>query len=110
LTDFIQVVTTTDSQESAKRIADAAVKDRLAACAQIVGPILSTYWWEGKVEEAQEWLVILKSRRDLYAKIEETVCAVHPYDVPEILAVPVEAGGRGYLEWLSQELRNPDIQ
>ena len=110
MTDFIQVVTTTDSQESAKRIGDAIVKVRLAACAQVVGPILSTYWWEGRVEETQEWLVILKSRRDLYGQIEEAIAAAHPYDVPEVLAVPVEAGGRGYLEWLNQELRTPDTQ
>ena len=100
-------MTTTDSQESAKRIGDAVVKARLAACAQMIGPILSTYWWEGRVEKAQEWLLILKSRRDLYAEIEKTITAAHPYEVPEVLAVPVEAGGRGYLEWLSQELRTP---
>lgn len=110
MTEFIQVVTATDSRESAKRIADAVVRDRLAACAQIVGPINSTYWWNGEVEEAQEWLVILKSRRDLFAKVEEVIGTAHPYDVPEVLAVPVEAGGRGYLEWLSQELKAPDIQ
>ncbi len=110
MTDFIQVVTATDSQESARQIAAGIVKSRLAACSQIVGPILSTYWWEGEVKEAQEWLLILKSRSDLYIQVEEAITAAHPYDVPEILAVPVEAGGREYLDWLNHELKSSDIR
>jgi len=108
MTDFVQVITTTETKADAQAIANALVEQRLAGCVQIVGPITSTYWWAGKIETAEEWLCLIKSRRDLYAALERAIREVHPYDVPEILAVPVIAGSKAYLEWLDSELRKEE--
>jgi len=103
--DYIQVVTTTASREDAERIAEALVAERLAACVQVLGPIASTYRWQGAIETAQEWLCLVKSRGELYGKIEEAIRRLHPYEVPEILALPVVAGSPAYLAWLNGELK-----
>jgi periplasmic divalent cation tolerance protein len=103
MADYIQVSTTTDKKEDAEKITREVVKNRLAACAQVMGPITSTYWWEGKIEKEEEWLCIMKSRSDLYNSLERAIKGIHSYDVPEILAVPVIAGNRDYLEWLDRE-------
>jgi periplasmic divalent cation tolerance protein len=100
----IQVITTTETKADAQAIARAVVEKRLAGCVQIIGPITSTYWWQGEIETAEEWLCVIKSRQDLYQRLEEAIREVHPYDVPEILAVPVIAGSKSYLEWLDNEL------
>jgi periplasmic divalent cation tolerance protein len=105
MSEYIQVATTTAHREDAERIARALVEQRLAACVQVVGPIGSTYRWRGNIETAQEWQCWAKSRRDLYDKIEQAIRAIHPYEVPEILAVPVAAGSAGYLAWMEEELR-----
>jgi periplasmic divalent cation tolerance protein len=98
-------VTTVDSRDAAAGIADALVRERLAGCVQVAGPISSTYWWNGAVESAEEWLCLIKTRQALFPEVEAAIRAVHPYDVPEILAIPVVAGGRDYLGWLASELR-----
>ena len=103
---FIQVVTTTAKKEEAERIADALLEQRLAACVQIVGPIISRYRWKGTIETAQEWLCIIKSREELFGDLERTISKNHPYEVPEILATPVVAGGEQYLSWLRDETRD----
>ena len=103
--DYIQVVTTTERQEDAQRIARALIEERLAACVQIVGPITSTYRWQGKIETAQEWQCWAKSRRELYEPIERAIRRLHPYDEPEILAVGVLAGSTSYLAWLDGEVK-----
>ncbi|OHB81516.1 MAG: cytochrome C biogenesis protein CcdA [Planctomycetes bacterium RBG_16_64_12] len=105
MTDYVQVVTTTERKEDAERIARALVEARLAACVQVLGPITSTYRWKGAVETSQEWQCVAKTRSDLYTRLEETVRGIHPYEVPEILAVPVATGSRAYLEWLDAELQ-----
>jgi periplasmic divalent cation tolerance protein len=104
MTDFIQVVTTTETEEDASRIARTLVEARLAACVQVLGPIASTYWWKGQVETSREWQCVAKSRRDLFEKIQESICRVHPYEVPEILATAVIAGSQAYLKWLEEEV------
>lgn len=104
MTKYIQVITAVDSRKNAAQIARKLVEKRLAACVQIVGPIQSTYRWKGRIEHAAEWLCLIKTRRDRYPKVERALRAVHPYEVPEILAVPVSMGGRSYLRWLDKEL------
>jgi periplasmic divalent cation tolerance protein len=109
MTDAIQVITTTGTKADAGKIARALLEERLAACVQIVGPITSSYWWDGEIEQAEEWLCLIKSSTDRYEQIEQVIRAVHLYDVPEILAVPVAAGNADYLAWLREELRStPD--
>ena len=102
--ETIQVTTTTATKADAQAIATAVVSKRLAACAQVIGPITSTYWWQDKIETAEEWLCVMKSRQDLYDALEQAIRQVHPYDVPEILAIPVVQGGQDYLEWMDREL------
>ena len=104
MTGVIQVVTTTSSEQEAQKIARALVEPRLAACVQVVGPITSTYRWQGAIETSQEWMCVAKTRASHYAAVELAIRAVHSYEVPEILAVEVTFGARGYLDWLSGEL------
>ena len=104
MTSFIQIVTMTDKKEDAEKIAMTLVKRKLAACVQIVGPIVSTYRWKGTIETATEWQCVIKTREGLYTEIEKAIRAIHPYEVPEIIAVPIIAGNSDYLEWLQGEL------
>ena len=98
--DALQVMTTTDTPEAARGLAALLVRRRLAACVQVVGPIASTYWWEGQVEEAQEWLCVAKTRSERFAEVEQCIREQHAYDVPEIIAVPVSNISAPYLQWL----------
>jgi periplasmic divalent cation tolerance protein len=105
MAEYIEVHTTIDSREAAQKIAETLVSRRLAACVQVSGPITSTYWWQGKMEQAEEWLCTAKTRRELYDQLEQAIREVHSYDVPEILAVKIVAGNADYLNWLSQETK-----
>ena len=105
MADYIQVMTTVERQEDAEKIARTLVEGRLAACVQVLGPVASTYHWQGSIESSREWLCLAKSRAGLYAQIEEAIRKVHPYQVPEIIALPILAGSRSYLEWIEQEAR-----
>ncbi|HUX75775.1 MAG TPA: divalent-cation tolerance protein CutA [Anaerolineae bacterium] len=104
MTAYIQMVTTTETKADAQAIARALIEKRLAGCVQIIGPITSTYWWQGEIKTAEEWLCLIKTRADLYEPLEAAIKEVHPYDVPEILAVPVVAGSKDYLRWLDGKL------
>jgi periplasmic divalent cation tolerance protein len=104
MTEYIQVFTTIDAEEGAAAIAHAIVARRLAGCVQILGPIRSTYWWEGEIEVAQEWICLIKTSQEAYPDLEAALKEIHPYDTPEILALPVVAGNADYLRWLQQEL------
>jgi periplasmic divalent cation tolerance protein len=100
---YIQVVTTTDSSDLASRIAESLLESRAAACVQVFGPVRSKYWWKGKIEEAEEWVCLIKARSMDYERIETLIRQAHSYDVPEILAFRVQQGSRRYLEWLEAE-------
>ena len=102
---YIQVSTTVEKKEDADSIAKILVETRVAACVQVIGPIRSTYWWKGKVEEASEWLCVMKTREALYSDLEASLKAVHPYEVPEIVAVPLTKGSEGYLRWIEEETK-----
>ena len=101
---YIQVLTTTGKKEDAEKIAMTLIERRFAACVQIAGPITSTYRWKGNIERAEEWLCVIKSREDLYRDVEKAIKSVHPYEVPEIIAIPITAGSGEYLDWLQGEL------
>lgn len=105
MNEYIQVFTTTENKDDAKKITRDLVEKRLVACAQVFGPIMSTYRWKGKIEEEEEWLCILKSRYENYEKLEESIKSIHPYEEPEILALPVVKGSRGYLEWMDRQMK-----
>ena len=103
--DYIQIYTTTDTIDIAQAISNKLVEERLAACVQVLGPITSTYWWQGKIETSQEWLCIIKSKKSLYKQIEDTIKSIHHYDVPEIIAVPITMGSKDYFNWLKKEIK-----
>jgi len=103
---YIQVFTTTEEKNDAEKMAKVLVEKRLAACVQVIGPVISTYQWKGNLETAQEWLCLIKTRRDLYDEVEAAIKEIHPYETPEIIAVPFVAGSREYLEWLRSELQS----
>ena len=102
---YIQVTTTTETKEQAQKIAQYLVETRLAACVQITGPITSIYPWKSKVETANEWLCLIKTREELFEKVETTIKKMHSYETPEIIAVPIIKGSKEYLRWLDDELR-----
>jgi periplasmic divalent cation tolerance protein len=101
----IQVFTTVGTKAKANKFALSLVKAKLAACVQIVGPIQSIYMWKGKIEKAKEYLCIIKTKAELFSSLEQAVLKIHPYEVPEILALPVSQGNRHYLSWLAKEVR-----
>ena len=104
MSDYIQIVTTAGTRDDAQRIARALVDERLAACVQVVGPVTSTYRWKGQVETSEEWQCWAKTRQSLYERVEQAIRRLHPYEVPEILAVPILAGSAAYLAWLDEEV------
>jgi len=103
MTDAVQIITTLDSEGKAQEIARALVEKRLAACVQMAGPIQSTFRWKGAIETAGEWLCIIKTRAELYDKVEAAIREMHTYETPEIIALPIVAGSAAYLDWLRHE-------
>ena len=105
MTDKIVVLITCGSAGEARRIARALVEKRLAACGNILeAPVRSIYRWKGRVESAREYLIILKTSRNHFPQLEFEVRRLHSYDVPEIIAVPIEKGSHPYLKWISESL------
>jgi periplasmic divalent cation tolerance protein len=102
--EYVQIVTTVPTKEEGERIALELVQRHLAGCVQVVGPMTSFYWWQGKIERSEEWLCIAKTERALFDAIERTIIAMHPYKVPEILAIPITEGSEDYLEWLREQI------
>jgi len=105
MTKFIQVVTTVDKKDMAEKIALHVLEQKLAACVQISN-CTSLFRWQGKVENASEYICNMKSSEELYPLLEKAIHKMHPYDVPEILATPVLNGSESYLLWLDAELQN----
>ncbi|MDW8023887.1 MAG: divalent-cation tolerance protein CutA [Nitrososphaerota archaeon] len=101
----IVVLVTTSSKEEAEKIARHLLEMKLIACANIIGPISSLFWWHGKIDTAQEHIILMKTRKDLFGKLSERVKALHSYQVPEIIAAPIVEGFKPYIEWLENALR-----
>ncbi|GAB3680728.1 divalent-cation tolerance protein CutA [Actinocorallia lasiicapitis] len=105
---YVQVTTTIDEQSDAAELARSAVEERLAACAQVVGPITATYWWEGEVETADEWMVLFKTTADRFQELAVHINDHHSYETPEIIATPVVAGSAEYLGWITDQTAEVD--
>lgn len=101
---YVQVLTTTGSEEEAERIARSLLEGRLAACVQVLGPIVSRYRWQGEIEEAREWQCLARTTMGKYHAVEQAIRAVHSYEEPEIVATPIVAGSAGYLRWVAESV------
>ena len=102
MADCVQVTTTLPDEETAERIARGLVAERLAACAQVLGPVSSTYCWKGEVERAREWYCHLKTTSARMPELQRRLLELHPYDTPEIIAVPIVQGDGDYLRWIAE--------
>ncbi len=101
---YLQVATTVETREQAEALARQMLEQRLAGCVQIT-QCNSMYHWQGNVEKSDEFLCVMKTRDDLFDRLQAAITQAHPYEVPEILATPVLKGNKSYLEWLTGELR-----
>ncbi len=101
------IMTTTDSQEAANRLAELLVTQQLAACVQSL-PITSTYTWQEKLHRESEWLLLIKTRADRYEAVQEALLQAHSYETPEILQVPIMRGSTAYLAWINAQTKPVD--
>ena len=110
MTDGLVVLCTSPDEATAERIARELVTGRLAACVSRVGPLRSTYLWQGDLKDEPEVLLVIKTLRGRYEELEMRLRALHPYEVPEIIALPILAGSKQYLAWMHEEagLTQPD--
>jgi periplasmic divalent cation tolerance protein len=105
MTDKIVILSTCGSAEEAEKIAGRLVEAQVAACVNIVPGIRSVYGWKGAVERATEWLLLIKTRQELFGRVAAEVRKLHSYQVPELIALPVTAGSENYLAWLDGEVK-----
>jgi len=105
MSSYVIVIVTVANREEAMKIVRSLLQERLIACANIVGPVSSIFWWEGKIDEASEFLVFMKSHENRFERLSEKVAEIHSYEVPEIIALPIIKGSPPYLEWLSDSLQ-----
>ena len=99
------VLSTAGSQDEARKIARALVDRRLAACVNLVAPVESIYRWQGKVETAQEWLLVIKTIAEKFPQVRDVIRELHSYDLPECIMLPIDDGSPGYLEWIEDSVR-----
>jgi len=100
--DCFQVTTTLPDRAAADQMAARLVEEHLAACAQVLGPVSSTYFWKGKIEQAVEWYCNLKTTKARLAQLEERIRELHPYQVPEVIAIQILDGNADYLKWIEE--------
>jgi periplasmic divalent cation tolerance protein len=104
-TNYIIVLITTANKLEAEKISETLLKEKIIACANVINPVTSFFRWQGKVDKCEECLVVMKSRRDLFAELAELVKKLHSYEVSEVLAFPIVDGSEAYLTWLASVLR-----
>ena len=104
MSQHLLVLTTIGSEEDAARLGRSLVEGRLVACVNMVGPVRSVFLWKGKVEEESERLLLMKTRADRYAALETAIQELHPYDVPEVIAIPIDRGSQAYLSWVDENV------
>lgn len=107
MTESIVVLVTAPPDGPATQLARQLVEERLAACVNLVGPIRSIYRWDGAVCDDAEQLLVIKTRRALFERLAARVVELHPYDVPEVIALPIDAGLPAYLGWIGAQLETP---
>ena len=102
--DIQLVLTMLPTADAAVSLARTLVEEKLAACCNLIPAVRSIYRWEGKLQDENEVLVLLKTRSEHFERLKARILELHPYEVPEVLALPVEAGYAGYLEWMSKAM------
>ena len=102
---FAVVLVTAPDLKVARRLAQACLKSRLAACVNLAPKIESHYWWQGRLEKGSEILLLIKTTRAKVAKLEKLILAEHPYDTPEFLVLPLQAGNQRYLDWIAESVK-----
>ena len=108
MSEYLVILVTAASADKGRGLARTLVEERLAACASVVPGVVSTFRWQGEVQEESEVLVVIKSRAALFQALERRIRQLHDYEVPEILALAVEHGSPPYLEWLGNQTRAPE--
>lgn len=103
--DYIIILVTCKDKLEAEKITHSLVQKRLIACGNIVSPVTSFFNWLGKIDNAEECLIVMKSRLDLFGEVSEMVKGLHSYEVPEVLALPIVVGSKAYLDWMSVVLK-----
>jgi periplasmic divalent cation tolerance protein len=101
----ILIIITAANKKEANKIAQALLKRKLVACANIISGVSSLFWWQGKIDRCQESVLFLKTKRSLFRKITKFVKSLHSYEVPEIIAIPIIEGDKDYMRWLNANLR-----
>jgi periplasmic divalent cation tolerance protein len=101
---YILVLVTASGKSEVEKIVHTLLEEKFIACASIFGPIFSHFWWQGKIDSAEEYLVFMKSEEHLFERLAERVKQLHSYEVPEIIALPIIKGFKPYLKWLSESL------
>jgi periplasmic divalent cation tolerance protein len=104
MTDAVVVFCTCENQSQARHIAEALLEARLAACVNVLSPLQSIYRWHGKVERAEETLLLIKTTRDRFAALRDRIGDLHTYETPEIIALPIADGSEKYLSWLREQV------
>lgn len=102
---YCVIFVTVPDNSVGKKIAQKILKNKLCACVNIVTKIKSSYWWKNKIEHSDESLLIIKTKRTVFTKLLAYIKKIHPYTVPEIIALPIEAGNKEYLNWISKSIR-----
>jgi periplasmic divalent cation tolerance protein len=102
--EYIVIFITVPEYDIGKNVADILINEKLAACVNITGKINSTYFWQGNVENDDEYLLIIKTRKDKFEELSQKVKENHPYSVPEIIAMPIIVGSKDYLNWIDETL------
>ncbi len=103
--NVFQVQTTVETRQQASQLARQLVQERLAACVQVLGPLESHYHWQGRLEQAQEWLLLVKTTAEALPRLQQRLVQLHPYDVPQVIALPIQAGHPPYLQWVEENTR-----
>jgi periplasmic divalent cation tolerance protein len=104
---MILVLTTAGSDDEARRIAHALVERRLAACVNVIPRIASLYRWMGKIEQAEEWLLIVKTAPEAFERVRDAINELHSYELPECISIPIEDGSPAYLKWIAESVKIP---
>ncbi len=102
--EFLMVLTTTESEEEAEKIAEELIEQNFGACVQIYGPIKSTYSWEGDLVKSEEWMCFVKTRSDKFKAVENKIKELHSYENPEIVAFPITKGSEEYFRWVDENV------